>query len=124
MNRKRNVLLVTLGVLMLGIILLLLVLSGLRIYCPINLITGLNCPGCGNTRALLSLLRLDFKSMFYYNLLFPLEIGYLIRVYFISAKRYIIGGKVEYRPKSFRIDIAVLAILLVWTVIRNTTALF
>ena len=44
------------------------------ISCPIRYFTGLSCPGCGMTRAFLSLFRLDFKSAFYYHPLFMLPI--------------------------------------------------
>ncbi len=38
--------------------------------CPIRLFTGVSCPGCGMTRAWLSILRFDFKSAFMYHPLF------------------------------------------------------
>ena len=41
------------------------------ITCPIKFITGISCPGCGMTRAWLSLLlRGDLKAAFYYHPLF------------------------------------------------------
>lgn len=40
------------------------------ITCPILFMTGISCAGCGMTRAWMSLLRLDFKSAFYYHPLF------------------------------------------------------
>ena len=42
-------------------------LTGLGIPCLFHLATGLNCPGCGVSRMLLSLLRLDFPAAFHYN---------------------------------------------------------
>lgn len=42
-------------------------LTGLKIPCLYLLTTGLQCPGCGTTRMLLSLFRLDFISAFSYN---------------------------------------------------------
>ncbi len=38
--------------------------------CPIRLFTGVSCPGCGMTRAWLSVLKMDFKSAFMYHPLF------------------------------------------------------
>lgn len=35
--------------------------------CPFYRLTGLRCPGCGISRMLLSIVRLDFKSAFFYN---------------------------------------------------------
>ena len=41
------------------------------IGCPIKFITGISCPGCGMSRAALSLLQLDFVAAFYYHPFFP-----------------------------------------------------
>ena len=56
---------------------LLIIFSGLLAYCvialltnmpcPIHWITGISCPGCGMTRGLLHLLRLDFSGAAYYH---------------------------------------------------------
>lgn len=57
------------GILSLGFCLLLYVLflyfTG--IGCPIKFISGLCCPGCGMTRAVISAIKLDFKQAFYYH---------------------------------------------------------
>ncbi len=39
----------------------------LTIQCPIKFFTGICCPGCGMTRALLSILRLDFAAALHYH---------------------------------------------------------
>lgn len=44
-----------------------LVAVSFTVGCPFNRLTGLKCPGCGITRMILSLLRLDFKTAFFYN---------------------------------------------------------
>ncbi len=44
-----------------------ILLTDIKIPCVINKISGIECPGCGTTRMVLSLIRLDFKSAFYYN---------------------------------------------------------
>ncbi|MBQ8624945.1 MAG: DUF2752 domain-containing protein [Agathobacter sp.] len=49
--------------------------------CPYDYIFGISCPGCGMTRAFLSLLRFDFASAFYYHPLFPLVI--LVALYWV-----------------------------------------
>ncbi|WP_251666842.1 DUF2752 domain-containing protein [Paenibacillus camelliae] len=42
-------------------------LTGLSIPCPIHAVTGLYCPGCGMTRSLTALLKLDLEAAFRYN---------------------------------------------------------
>ena len=41
--------------------------TGFYIPCAFHSITGLQCPGCGSTRMLAALLRLDFKAAYAYN---------------------------------------------------------
>lgn len=50
----------------------MLVLHFSGIACPIRFITSEPCPGCGVTRSLLALLRLDFAAAAYYNPASPL----------------------------------------------------
>jgi Protein of unknown function (DUF2752). len=52
------------------IFIIYLFLSLLHIGCPIKFVTGISCPGCGMTRAVLSALRLNFKEAFHYHPLF------------------------------------------------------
>jgi hypothetical protein len=55
------------------IFLVYLILNLFHMGCPIKFFTGISCPGCGMTRAVLSALRLDFRSAFYYHPLFLLS---------------------------------------------------
>ena len=56
------------------------------IHCPIKYITGIACPGCGMTRAYISLLKLDVAKSFYYHPLWPIPIMYLFVYYFFRNK--------------------------------------
>lgn len=47
-------------------------LSLFHIGCPIKYFSGISCPGCGMSRAVLAVLRLDFEAAFYYHPLFLL----------------------------------------------------
>lgn len=58
----------------LGIAVLLAVLILTVWHCPVRLLFGVPCPGCGVTRAVLSVLRLDLPGAFAYNPAFPLII--------------------------------------------------
>jgi hypothetical protein len=39
----------------------------LSLPCPINYVSGISCPGCGMTRAVISLCKLDLARAFYYH---------------------------------------------------------
>lgn len=92
---------------------------GIGIPCLFYQITGWQCPGCGNSRAALALLRLDLKAALGYNLLFPLEFGYIGWVVFHCCRNYLRGKGFSYKPPVIGIDIGVLAAVLGWWVVRN-----
>lgn len=73
--------------------LVFVLLTGIRIPCPIYGLTGLKCPGCGVTRLVVSVARLDFASAFRFNpFLFitgPLILAYVA----LSEVSYIVRGK-------------------------------
>ena len=53
--------------------------------CPIRFIFGICCPGCGMSRAVMAVLRLDFEAALHYHpLVFVLPIA--VVVYFIRDK--------------------------------------
>lgn len=97
----------------------LFVRFGLGFKCVFNSITKLKCPGCGNTHAVSSLLHFHIKDALAYNYLFPLELFYILWVYFFSAVAYLKNGRFNYSPPFKPFDVAVLAALLIWFVARN-----
>ena len=78
---KKRLIILTLSVLALTLCLLI----SLRFGCPIRLITGIPCPACGTTRALLSFISGDINSAFSYHPLFPLAIASVMGlvIYFV-----------------------------------------
>ena len=68
--------------LLVGILVLaLLLLWSVAIGCPIYRLLGVTCPGCGMTRGILCLLRLDFASAFKHHplcLLLAFETLYVV----------------------------------------------
>ena len=74
---------------------LILIMMLLHIPCPIKYLTGISCAGCGMTRALLSVLSLDFSAAFYYHplwiLLFPTA---LLLIVFKAKKKKIVFNAV------------------------------
>ena len=65
--------------------------------CPAKKLFGIDCPGCGLTRACLSALRLDFRSAFEYHPLFGLFGAVLLYFVFYEQikKRFKISPKIE-----------------------------
>ena len=75
----------------------ILLISGLALYCilayffgipcPIYFFTGISCPGCGMTRALFSLLKLDFGMALYYHPLIYFCIAFIPTLAFVHIKK-------------------------------------
>ena len=120
--KKRLLRLVLLSLLALaGLFLIYLIFNstGFGIPCVFFKITGIKCPGCGNTRAVQSLLTLNFRASLSYNYLYPLELLYILWVYLHSAMKYIKEGKFNYNPSCQALDIIILIVIILWIPIRN-----
>lgn len=55
-------------------------------HCPIQAATGVACPGCGSTRAVLQLVQLNFEGAFNFNQLIFIAPVMLAAVYFLTRK--------------------------------------
>lgn len=124
MSKNKKLILIISALLLVFIFFLVLAFFDIRIPCIFKMLTGLNCPGCGNTRATVALFKLDFKEMFHYNLMYPLEILYILQVGIVTLINYIKKGKFEYKSPSLILDISLLVILIAWGIIRNVTPLY
>lgn len=123
MARKTRILLVTALAATACLVLYLLAKSGIRIPCVFKTVTGLQCPGCGNTRAVLALMRGEILAALKCNWLFPAEFFYLGWVYCHTAYRYYKTGKVSYRPPFPWLDGLILAGIVLWGILRNIVGL-
>lgn len=86
-------------------------LCGFAIPCIFSKITGFYCPGCGVTRLLFSLLKLDFYQAFRYNpLIFILLICYGIYK--------LINLKYHFKLPKYTVYIVLLVVIL-FGVFRN-----
>ena len=118
-ERFRRVRKTYLIVLALGVAYVIFTLAtGWGIPCPFYTVTHLQCPACGVSRMILSLLRLDFAAAWSYNpyLLIngPIIVGCLIA----SDIRYIQTGAHTERTLSILLWIEV-ALALAFGVLRN-----
>ncbi len=118
-KRHRNLLLAGVGCGVLVLIFRLLAWQGIGIPCLFHQVTGLLCPGCGNSRAALALLRLDVAAALQYNLLCLLEFFYLGWVIFHCCRSYLRRGSFSYASPCIWLDAAVLTVVLLWWILRN-----
>lgn len=86
--------------------------------CTIRRFTGLLCPGCGNTHAVLSLLQGDLLSSFRYNPI-PLT-GVLVAVaFYLEVAFRLFGKRLRLLPRSFWFWGTLLGLFLTFFVARN-----
>lgn len=93
--------------------------TGIGIPCIFNRITGLHCPGCGNTRAVTELLKGHFAASFSFNAMCLPEILYILYVYVYAVINYVKKGFFRYASKVNPIDITALSMFLIWGIARN-----
>lgn len=118
-RRVIRVIIISFGIILAGTILAILAANGLSIPCILNKLTGLECPGCGNTRAAMALLKFDIASAFKYNMLFIPEFFYLGFVYVSSAVNYLKGGAFSYKSPFKALDVIFLIVFVLWGIVRN-----
>lgn len=126
-NKKRRIikLLIT-GSIGLGILLVLVYLvinKYIYIPCLFHQITGWYCPGCGITRAVVSLINGDIIRSTQFNILLPILLVLGIYYLIVFSYRYIKTGEMlkltEFYPR--KIILVLLIIALGYGVLRNIT---
>ncbi len=73
--------------------------EGAGIPCPVYQLTGLFCSGCGASRALRSVLHLDFYQALRYNAVFTLALPFMAAYFGALAISFIRFGKDEISKK-------------------------
>jgi hypothetical protein len=94
----RKPLIVT-GIAAAGLTYLLAVPNQYKIPCLFNYVTGLQCPGCGLTRASMAILRGDFQAAYNFNQLVFFAPLFLAALYLANRSKH---------AKALRISIAFL----------------
>ena len=87
--------------------------------CPVHLITGLYCPGCGSQRSLHAFLNFHILEAFSTNLLVGLLItatSFDILFYFLKLEKL---RPVNFLKTNRYISIVVLYLVIVFTILRN-----
>ena len=97
--------------------------SGAGIPCPIYSLTGLYCPGCGISRALRSILHLDFYRALRYNAAFTISFPFIAAYVFALILSYIVNGKDKVSKKIPVVILYVAAgIFILFGIMRNIPA--
>ncbi|OON88060.1 hypothetical protein BXO88_02515 [Oribacterium sp. C9] len=78
----------------------------LGITCPIKFLTGVSDAGCGMSRAWMCVLRMDFKTAFYYHPLWMLPVP--------AVLVFVIRGKLPVRVYRILVTIFVSAFIIVY----------
>ena len=107
------------GIAFLGIYLSSFARGGLRIPCPLLLLTGRQCPACGMTRAAVSALRADFAAAFAHNALWPLGAAYLLWVWIGNAVTYAQSGECPLLPGPKWVHAIMLILAVGYGILRN-----
>ena len=102
-----------------GIYLLVILLTPLRIRCPIRFLTGFQCPGCGVTRMVLDLLKLDVRQAFRDNAFVLLILPVLVPWGIYRTKKYIEEDSPEYSIFELILLGILLAGAVLFGIIRN-----
>lgn len=111
---------------------ILIVVGGIALYflnptqysfmpkCPVKLITGLSCPGCGFQRAVHALLHGRFEEAIKYNLFFAYAIPYLCSILIANL---LLKGEKQIKVLNFLegrfMSITYVVIFTMWFIIRN-----
>lgn len=80
-----------------GVLLYMTVMVRSKIYCPIRYVTGIPCPGCGMSRALGCLLRLDIMGSLRCN---PALLPCLVAFFVVVNRETILLERVSMRVKD------------------------
>lgn len=118
-SRSKRIFLLSAGILILLALCWFAAINGIGFFCVFHEVTGLLCPGCGNSRAALALMRLDFAAAWGYNPLFLPQIFYIGWVYFHCCRYYLQGKRFSYKPPVPALDIGFLATIILWGIARN-----
>ncbi len=93
--------------------------TGLGFPCVLHEFTGLQCGGCGLTRAAVALLHLDFAAAFSYHALWPVFAAYFLWVGGSAASAYVRRGEIRLLPGEWWMHATVLAVIVGYGILRN-----
>lgn len=116
---KKRILIVFLSIILLIFVILIgiKVLDLIHFKCIYRTIFNIYCPGCGTTRMIKSILKLDFYQAFRYNPLMFISLFILIPYLIYNIILYI-SGKTFIKPSN-KILVIIFVILFAYAIFRN-----
>lgn len=93
--------------------------TGFGIPCMLHEVTGLECPGCGLTRAIAAVVRLDLAAAFGFNALWPLYAAYFLWGGLGMAMAYVKRGEAGYLPGKTWMHAVILSAVVLYGILRN-----
>lgn len=103
-----------------GIYVVLIYTTGFKIPCPIKFATGLDCPGCGVSRVILSYLKLDFKTAFYTNPVITVILPILFVDFIYHKYHYVVhDNKKDFNKLENIVLYIMIGALILYAVIKN-----
>ncbi len=107
-------------IIMLGIIYAMFIfITGYSIPCIIKYITHLNCPTCGITRQIISILRFDIESAIKFNIVLFYAYPFLLIFSVYYLYRYIKYGILKFNLFLTIYFVSICLVFLVWAIVRN-----
>ena len=92
------------------------------IGCPVHALTGLDCPGCGSTRALGALARLDPVAALDHNLLVPVALIVVVTSWVLWVRATWTGRVAPALVQGPRLIIGIGLTVLAFAIVRNVHA--
>jgi hypothetical protein len=86
--------------------------------CPFYKLTGYYCPGCGNTRSVIHLMKGDIIGSLRYNIA-PITLIIILSLLYLELVTYIFGRYKRILTRSSYFWFTVLGLALVYYIVRN-----
>ena len=94
-------------------------ITNLRVPCAYYLITDKYCPGCGITRMIVALSKLDFEAAFHSNALALIFLPFFCVILLQKAVQYIRSGKCEDTLWMKILYIIAFVLMVIFWILRN-----
>ncbi len=101
---------------------LIMPFTDFRIECPVYKIFKIHCPGCGLTRMLSAMLRLDFAAAFGHNMLLFCLLPFIIFFAVMNGVKYVKYGNSKISKLEMIFYIIAFVLAIVFAILRNLPA--